>query len=645
MLGMLELAWPILVLVLLYVVVGGTLAWLIGLRGLWLVAAAPVFTTTVVGIASVLTGVIGMNWSLLPVLAVGVLIGAAIAIVRRFTSAAPRTKAGKAGWWTTAALAGAAIVLGIRLALVIGDPQAISQTFDNVFHLNAVRWILDTGGASPLEIGHMISPEGGVPFYPSAWHATGAIVVQLSGAGIPQVSNAQTLVIGALVWPAGAMLLARVLAGTSRVVTVVAAVVAISVPAFPVVPMDYGVLYPMQLGLAMVPFALAVTAALLRIGFVPHALPWGWWALALAGALPGLALAHPGGFLGWLALSVPMILAFAWRLWATGGARLRIVVLAAVLAYPVVGVLLLKVLRPPLLARLWETTMSVPEAIWKALTLQLFYPVPALVIAVLILAGIVLVFWRERTTANVVAIGIWFIGAVLFVVVTSSPNPTIRDALTGGWYNNWPRLAAVFGVALVPLAVVGGSRVVAAIGGLLSKRISAKTLAATGAVCGLVALVVVPLPAYAIAGVRAGNTYVYDNDSRLLSDDELALLQRLDDEVPADAVIAGNPYTGTSLAYALADREVLMRHILVDLTPEMEEVNDHLRDADEDPDVCAAVRELGVEYVLDFGDREVHKEAYHPLPGLLDLADSDAVRLVDQQGDAKLYAVTACGIG
>ena len=46
-----------------------------------------------------------------------------------------------------------------------------SLTFDNVFHLNAIRYVLDTGAASPLQLGQMTSPSGGVPFYPSA--ATG----------------------------------------------------------------------------------------------------------------------------------------------------------------------------------------------------------------------------------------------------------------------------------------------------------------------------------------------------------------------------------------------------------------------------------------------------------------------------------------
>jgi hypothetical protein len=48
-----------------------------------------------------------------------------------------------------------------------------------------------------------------------------------------------------------------------------------------------------------------------------------------------------------------------------------------------------------------------------------------------------------------------------------------------------------------------------------------------------------------------------------------------------------------------------------------------------------------VGYVLDFGTWEVHP-GVHEFPGLSDLAGSDAVRLVDQEGDARLYEIVGC---
>src|SRR5690606_35955178 len=120
------------------------------------------------------------------------------------------------------------------------------QSFDNIFHLNAIRYIVDTGIASPLEIGQMTSPGGGLPFYPSAWHATVAIIVQLSGTSIPVAVNTAALVTAAVVWPVGILALSRMLLGSSASVIVGTGIVAAAVPAFPLLPMDFGVLYPYQ---------------------------------------------------------------------------------------------------------------------------------------------------------------------------------------------------------------------------------------------------------------------------------------------------------------------------------------------------------------------------------------------------------------
>jgi len=272
----LELLWPAVVLVAVFAVLGGSLAWLIGLRGLWVAAAAPVFAVTVIGGASLVAGFLGWGWSILPCILLAALIGIGIVLVRRRAGATTR-RSPFSGWWTIGAAIGAAAVIGVQVGAVIGDATAISQTFDNVFHLNAIRYIIDTGAASPLELGQMTSPNGGVPFYPSAWHAMAAIVAQLSGSSIPVVVNAQTIVIAAGIWPLGVMLLSRVLAGASASVTVSAAVLSAAVPLFPLLPMDYGVLYPFQLALAAAPVAVAATLSATGVGPYAGDLAAGWW--------------------------------------------------------------------------------------------------------------------------------------------------------------------------------------------------------------------------------------------------------------------------------------------------------------------------------------------------------------------------------
>ena len=66
-------------------------------------------------------------------------------------------------WAPFAAFVVAAALLAWRTVQVMGTPASISQTYDAVFHLNSVRFALDTGQASSLTIGAMT----GRGFYPA----------------------------------------------------------------------------------------------------------------------------------------------------------------------------------------------------------------------------------------------------------------------------------------------------------------------------------------------------------------------------------------------------------------------------------------------------------------------------------------------
>jgi hypothetical protein len=53
------------------------------------------------------------------------------------------------------------------------------------------------------------------------------------------------------------------------------------------------------------------------------------------------------------------------------------------------------------------------------------------------------------------------------------------------------------------------------------------------------------------------------------------------------------------------------------------------------------VRDENAYYALDFGSKEVHGGDHTP-PGLKNLDSNPGVELIDSQGDAKLYRITAC---
>lgn len=622
--------------------VGGALSWALGLRGLWAIAAAPAFAITTIGLASTIAPWAGMTWSLLPVALLTLVLGSVILMVRRrwvHIRRDPESPAAPGGVWLVGALALAAVFLSWRVCVALGDPSNFSQTFDDIFHLNAIRYILDTGNASSLHVGSMTSPSGTLPFYPAGWHALVSLVVEISGVAIPVGVNAVTLVISAVIWPLGAVLLARTLFGRGAIVTVAAAVASCGIPAFPFLLMDYGVLFPFQLGLALVPVALA--AALTAMGVASgSSLPRWWWALVLAGTIPGVALAHPGAFVAVLALTVPMVLLFAWRLFrgARGGRRVAVVV--AVVAYAAVGAVLLRVLRPPAEARGWPPALSPGDAVGQVLTASMWYALPAFAVAIAVLAGVIAAV-LERSAPALTAVAMYLIAAGLFVVVSSLTYQPLRDVLTGSWYNNIPRLAAILPVTMVPLAAYGADRLWRALRKMASRTaprgvaVVAAALAAAGTVAVLMGPVV-PVTAFVNASYRI------TADSPLVSADEYALLERLDEHVPPGAAVAGSAWTGAGLAYALADRRVVMPHTLMEMSSDVDAINDGLATATAGSPTCAALRRHDVGFVLDFGEHEI-LPGRHDYPGLDGLASSPAVQLIDSQGDARLYRIIACG--
>jgi hypothetical protein len=136
-------------------------------------------------------------------------------------------------------------------------------------------------------------------------------------------------------------------------------------------------------------------------------------------------------------------------------------------------------------------------------------------------------------------------------------------------------------------------------------------------------------------------SYRLAEDSPLISSDEMALIKRLPAEVPKDALMVGNPWNGSSLAYAFADRKLVQLHILSAVPQGAARLLSGPAPTKDDPAVCPAVESFKIEYILDFGHREVHgrDSGYKGLDALI---AAGMTTLEDSQGDAKLYKLNLC---
>lgn len=625
---------------------GLLLGFLLRLRGMRLLALAPALSVSLVAVAALAAPFVGIRWSILPVL----ILTAVAAVAAYFWSkhvGKPALLRQSSNARQLVAVIVSIVVPALLIAFVLvrsmHDPEFFSQRYDNFFHLNAVQYVLDTGNASPLWLGSMTSPAG-VPFYPSGWHAMVSIIVALSGASVPLASNAMIIVVAAVVWPIGAVFLVRELLGRNQILTVIAGALAAAFPAFPFLLLHYGVLYPLFLGLAVAPAAIVVAWWLLRPGRVPRRQDW---ALLLVLVVPGLGVAHPGALMAVVALTVPFVLARLLHQMRTPG-RPRLIGIGLLVAYAAAGVVLLQVVRPPASQIYWPIINTVPDSIGEVVAASVYGYPSSLGITALMIIGAYSVI-RRGTYARWSILAMAVISAVLYIIVSASPYETLRFWFTAPWYNNPPRIAAFWAIGVLPLAALGG---IVLVTWLLRQRL----LVPVRRFFERLPIVLIAIVVIALVGVTQNAairqaaadiefTYELRPGGPILSPDELDLMEDLAELVPEDAVIAGDPWTGASFAYGVSGRRVLMPHLLMDLTDDAEAINTMLSTEGDSSEVCAALEDTGVGYVLDFSADGDFQENDGDYSGLDDLDSSPYVELVEQRGDAKLFKIVSCGLG
>ncbi|MGI4895237.1 MAG: DUF6541 family protein [Janthinobacterium lividum] len=620
-------------------------------RGIVLPAVAPALSVAIIGIAALAAPVVGLSWGVLPVLVVTfascLLAGVASRVLDRFLPdrlppdrvppdrppvpeqrprEGPTLLAGLTGVLVAAVLA----MLSVRRGL--GRPDMVSQTWDALFQLNAVRWILDTGDASPLHVQRMTSPDA-AGFYPAAWHGLTALIAHF-GASPVVSANAVVWVLAGFVWPLGCAGLVRALVGPKAPAVFAAAVLSQGFVAFPWLIDRWGVLWPQALGTALV----APTLALLVVAFLPGAALVDR-ARALLGAVVatvGAALAHPGAVFLLAPLAGALLLVSALPTavipWRRRRAQVVAVVVSALAVLGAVGAL---VVAWPHLASVrrfdWPATRSLGQAVFEDVLAAPAGAGGSLAVAVLVLIGAVVAArstrWRWLLVGHVLLVGL--------DVVAAGTDAALSRQLTGFWYNDRFRLASAVPLTGSALAVLG----VCTLGGLLARRRLR------------VALVTITALLIAVPQVRGNASQLGLTNARaaevapvsFVAQDEQRFLESLRRYVPDGDVVAGTPWDGSSFAYALSGVPVLFPHFSGDYPAAAFVIADHLQDIATDPAVCAALAATRVRFVLDDGP------IWDPpilvpggFPGFRPLAGLPGFVPVASGGGATLYRIQTC---
>lgn len=535
------------------------------------------------------------------------------------------------------------------------SPDYPNQSWDALFHLSAIRWIIDTGNGSTLNLGAVATSlteaealQGG--FYPAGFHDLVALTVTDN---VIVATNTVVLVISCILWPLAVSALSSVFVPKSTVLPIFTAVLATSYTSFPERPASYGVLWPTVLAYVFIPLITIVVANWFgRAGseglFSPQIT-----FIAILGAI-GIAIAHPTAI--FVVLIVATILAFDLIIrvvtknislnktqWAilSGAGVLTLAVLFLLYKHPTLRMVTGWVREP-----VGSFKREAFGAVFESQLSWLGYGDPEVdwVLGILTIIGVFVALWFSSTR--------WFLLVYLAVcylfvaaAVVNVPGYTFARA----WYSDPARLGAVVPLYGAVLAGFGGLAIYELILRLLRNVRMQKVIHEAIVVFSVVALV----GGTNLVGLDAStdqlkHNYIFNSESgfnALVSKDELKFIETLPQYVHKGDVIVGDPRTGLPIVYAVTGLDVSYRHINGNWGEDYEEIGLNFDAAAAgDPSMCSLLERNHVKYFytdrIIFWPESPVGEQYVGLETAHDHAD--AFKLVAEGGGAALYEITTC---
>lgn len=621
---------------------------------------APLFSAALVGSAAVAAPFVGMKWGWLPLLlATG--IAMVVAVLFRFrgrsvlTSSPVETPSNQGIFW------GALVAIPVSIWIFLKGIGALAhppQTWDAVFHLNALRWIYDSGDASSLHLSALsshLSPaeaaQGGI--YPAGFHA----MSYLGWVTDPVVTvNLFVLLITAVIWPLGMGLLARTIAPEKPFIHTATMALAVAYTSFPERPSSYGTLWPNVYSYALVPLMLVLLIRWFGRTMQP-AMQVRTTVALLVGAV-GVGTAHPTGvlvaFIAAIVLLVDLLVRLVTRkyrlnLWQLGFLTFILVALSVVGYYASklsVWATVIGWERQPIGSFKRESFGAVFDAQLSWMGYGDAYPDWILGILTLLGALVALYYARYRWVLFT-----WGIYCYLFVASAAIHVPGY--ALVAPWYSDAVRLGAMIPLLGAFLAALG-LNLVAELGVKLLNKVSftaawgeSKTSKLVPALALLLAFVGTNWFGY-YGGVGALQmNYRYQPASilgALVSPEEVEFIRTLPKIVEPGATIATDPRTGGSLIYGYTGLPVVHRHL--DGTWDKDQwIISHLFDKrDTDQRVCERLSKYNVKYFYTDDVTYWRTNAIHRVfDGFYEVGKNPTgMELIAEKGSARLYKITDC---
>jgi hypothetical protein len=620
-----------------------------GLRWPIAVAIGPALTWGVVGLAIVPLGLIGWPWNGWTAVFAAVVVAAIIAGLRPLLSRCRDRGAevlAPSGWPVVIVATG--VLLGMLLigaAAVAGLPhwQSVPSTWDAVWHANEIRFIVETGQASPTHMGELRNVETHAPlYYPSAFHALAAVLSQLTGAAPTTVYTTSSLAAAIWLFPISAATLtwqflrSRTDAWRTAGCAAAAAAMSASFTALPYVEFDTAAMPNLAAYGIAGPTMVLIVSTLRHRDRIPVAV------LALLGVF---SVHTTAGVVVALFVAAWWVLDGLWRpvrgRWSDVATLLLVALPSLVLLLPQFKGILDQ--ADIIVGHAFVTGEGKKKALFDAVvghTRHLNdFPIQNALIALAATGGVILLVRRVWWP-----LAVW-LGLVAAIVHSSAPFGTIFGNLLGKFsdlfYSDPRRLFAVITLLLAPFAGVALFTIAAAavtgVRRLVSRRTAVDPRVWSAATAAIVVAVAIgyawhyfPRHKY-LLGQKYDSVIVDHKDLEAMA--YLATLPGARDTLIGDANV-----DGTAWMYAVAGLHPMWTHYDYPVQ-QGPGYNRYIfwvyaDDADTDPRVAEAVRALGIRYVMT--SVPVVREFVMP-DGLASLDKSKSWEKIYDNGGARIY--------
>ena len=510
----------------------------------------------------------------------------------------------------------------------IDGAGSFAQEYDNYAHLNSVRELVDSGFFFNLNLG----------IYPQAWHGLSALCSSVIGCEPPIAINALVFATLAFVFPAATFTLIEMVWPNDTRSQISGALLALSSVAFPWGFVFFGPLYPNLLGYAVLPMAAYILSTIFQAEATAGARVARSFFFLLC--IVSLFFSHQSALFVGVVFMAPYCCSLIYRqpISRIVDARKNLLCrlgLCATFCIFVVGIWCILYKTPALYGTVhftWPAFQDVPHAFAALLAMALpkdlnvFRPslVPQLMLALFVLIGILRCLKRKQ---NIWLVASYAIAGTMYVINTSLDG-TLKQVLTGFWYTDSYRIAALVAIIALPLAAYGMAGIyqaatklavkprwtrnrqratsiaVAIVAGAVFASVNYLPLDNSKQAAGNLSLGFTGTPFGIVVGMLE-SSYNLAPSENILDADELAFCNKAIDLISDEQAVINVPYDGSIFAYGATGLDVRYHTTWFDFPTDINAAGDadsvirkSLSDIESDESVMEAVDAINAGYVL-----------------------------------------------